>query len=379
MSLNVSIRHNYGLSLVELLVSMLVGVIILSGVTRVMMDSKDTFLMEQEVAYIQENIRFAQDELGYAIRSAGFFGCAAGVGDLTNTLRTSSTAWQFSADGIKGYEYGSVLIPSEYASGMLAGTDTVIVNYAETDDSLYVTSHQPSSAVVHVSDTPSTETGDILAMASPNCSNMAIFQQTGSTGGGSGIEQFGHSQSGGSVSPGNCSKALSNADGSGYDCTSPPSPSVTGVIFPPGSKVMKFKSSAYFIKNSPTTGVPSLYRQTLVRSGGTATTQAQELVSGVEDMEIIYGVDTTATTPDGIVDQYYSASSITLSEATAVSGWIGWDRVVSVRLTLIMRSNHEVHPSNTSVDLGDGYTFNDKYIRQKLTISSRIRNRGLEG
>lgn len=142
---------------------------------------------------------------------------------------------------------------------------------------------------------------------------------------------------------------------------------------------MKFKSSAYFIKNSPTTGVPSLYRQVLVRNGGDATTQAQELVSGVEDMEIIYGVDTTATTPDGIVDQYYSASSILLSEATAVSGWIGWDRVVSVRLTLIMRSNHEVHPSNTSVDLGDGYTFNDKYIRQKLTISSRIRNRGLEG
>lgn len=232
MSLNVSIRHNYGLSLVELLVSMLVGVIILSGVTRVMMDSKDTFLMEQEVAYIQENIRFAQDELGYAIRSAGFFGCAAGVGDLTNTLRTSSTAWQFSADGIKGYEYGSALIPSEYASSMLAGTDTVIVNYAETDDSLYVTSHQPNSAVVHVSGTPSTETGDILAMASPNCSNMAIFQQTGSTGGGSGIEQFGHSQSGGSVSPVNCTKALSNADGSGYDCTSPPSPSVSGVIFP---------------------------------------------------------------------------------------------------------------------------------------------------
>lgn len=165
MSLNVSIRHNYGLSLVELLVSMLVGVIILSGVTRVMMDSKDTFLMEQEVAYIQENIRFAQDELGYAIRSAGFFGCAAGVGDLTNTLRATATDWQLSSDGIKGYEHGNLLIPTEYASSMLAGTDTVIINYAEADDSLYVTSHQPNSAVVRVSGTPKTETGDILALS----------------------------------------------------------------------------------------------------------------------------------------------------------------------------------------------------------------------
>ncbi len=50
---------------------------------------------------------------------------------------------------------------------------------------------------------------------------------------------------------------------------------------------------------------------------------------------------------------------------------------MSARVTLIMRSTRELFNENTAVDLGEGYTFNDRFMRQKVTTTIRIRNRGL--
>ncbi len=364
-----------GLSLVELLVSMAVGLIIMSGVITVMVDSKESLVTEEQISYIQDNARFALEQLSYDIRMAGYFGCST-QGELTNSVNnsTNDANWMYSSTGIKGFEYselGDSDFPAELSGDISANTDVVVINRGEPNDSLSITSHVPAAATIHLSEPSTLEVGQILVIASPNCSNMAIFQMTGPTNTTSPSEA--NHNTGGSVQPGNCRKALT----SGYDCSNPPIASFYGTPYPPGSTLMEFSSNAYFIRASETTGLPSLYRQTLiVDSGSNADTEAQELASGVEDLQIIYGLDTDATA-DGKIDRYYSADNIPYDLADPATGYIAWDRVIAVRITLIMRSAREVFASDTAVDLNEGFVYNDRYMRQKVSTTLRIRNRGL--
>lgn len=361
--------HESGLSLVELLVAMGVGLFIMSGVLVVTANSQQQFFQQEEVAYIQENARFAIDQISYDLRMAGYMGCSV-KGELTNTLDSSSTDWYLSSTGIRGFEIGDAGFPSEISGTVAAGTDVVIINRAASDDSVQVSEHKPASATIDLTGpTTGMSEGDILMLLSPNCQNMAIFQMSGPNS--SNPDHLNHGT--GNGSPGNCHKALSG----GYDCENPPANSVHGLKYPAGSSVTKFVSHAYFVRESASTGLPSLYRQTLVNNSGSVTTEAEEIASGIEDMEIVYGVDTDAVDPDGVVDRYYSADDITAEVATAGNSWVAWDRVLSARVTFIMRSSRELFSSPTAVDLGEGFTYNDKYLRQKISTTIRIRNRGL--
>lgn len=364
-------RSHAGYTLVELLISMAIGLFLVSGVIRVMLDTKETYLLSEEIAYIQESARFALDELSYDIRMAGYMGCNQG-GALTNTINDNS--WPFLARGIIGFEQGDVGVPAQFAADVAVGTDVLIVNRGDPNDRVTVESHTPPAATIHLTDTIDFKTGDVLVIASANCDNMAIFQRTGPNS--SNTKQIVHN-TGGSVSPGNCHKALSlpaSESFGAYDCSSPPDPSDQGYEYPPGSTIMRFSSNAYFIKPSPATGLKSLFKQSLINSGGSATTVAREVTTGIEDLEVIYGVDNDAT-PDGVVDRYFSASGITDTEGNSGNSYVGWDRVISLRITMVLRSVRFAFPENTLVSLGDGDVYNDRYMRQKVSSTIRIRNR----
>ncbi len=146
---------------------------------------------------------------------------------------------------------------------------------------------------------------------------------------------------------------------------------------------MRYKSSAYFVSNSTITGLPTLYRATRV-SGGSL--DSQELISGVEDFQVTFGMDTDSIA-DGAVNRYFSANEVVSDVASAGSGWVGWDRVLVVRTTIVMRSTREVMGTRSVVDLGGGFTSatydsgptsdpGTRYIFQKVNITSRLRNRG---
>lgn len=367
-----------GLSIIELLVSMLIGLFILSGVVAVMGKSKNHYIGQEELAFIQENARFAIEELSYDIRMAGYFGCNAEA-MTSNSIDVSAgdEGWHYASDGILGYEASDADLPNNIASeGVTAGTDVLVINRAQTNDNLKVNKHNPSSAQVDLDESIEYSPGKVLAIASPSCSNIGIFQMSGPSS--SNPSNVVHN-TGNSIVPGNCDKAL----GGGYDCSpecaadsecGPP----TDYEFPKGSSLMEFVSHAYFVKDSDVTGLPTLYRSQLFNDSGTADIVWEEVVSGVEDFEVVYGVDTTDPA-DGVPDRYYSANEITVKEATAAEAWVGWDRVLSARVTLIMRSARPRSPVNTAVDLGDGYTFNDRFMRQKVSTTVRVRNRGLGG
>jgi type IV pilus assembly protein PilW len=121
--------------------------------------------------------------------------------------------------------------------------------------------------------------------------------------------------------------------------------------------VFKMLSNLYYIASNPG-GEPALYRQRL--SKGVPVTE--ELVEGVQDMQIRYGVDTDG---DKSVDSTQTATGVT-----------NWDQVQTVQISLLMRSENNV------LDRSQTYTFNgadttpaDRRIRKVFNATIAVRAR----
>lgn len=365
--------NSAGVTLVELLVAMFIGVFILSGAVSVMVGSKNNFVMEQEVAFIQENARFLAGELLYEIRMAGYFGCST-LTDLTNALNHDASDWMYASKGIQGYEVsdsGASALPAEFSDAR-ANTDVLIINRGESSESIRVSYHDVVKSRMKLSQIHGFSVGDVLIVEDASCSHTSIFQMTGPGGRSRWVEHASVS----SLSD-NCSQALPNFDGAAYDCSGDvPNPLLKGYRFRPGSAVMAFKSSAFFVKNSDITGVSTLYKSGLERGRSVS----RELVSGVEDFQVIYGVD-FGPAADGKIDGYYNAEELKGFETE--SKWFDWRRVLNVRVTVVLKSNSRVYPAAHDVDLGGGfnadnyeYLSNTRYLYQKIVVTGNVRNGG---
>jgi type IV pilus assembly protein PilW len=100
-------------------------------------------------------------------------------------------------------------------------------------------------------------------------------------------------------------------------------------------------------------------------STATMTTQAQELVQGVENMQITYGIDPAG---DGVIDRYMTGTSANIGN---------WNQVVAVRISLRMRSLSPVYNVDTPYGVfGDttGTDGSDRFMRQTVSTTIKIRN-----
>jgi len=61
-----------GLSLVELMISVTLGLVILAGVATVFLTSRQSYRVQESTTIMQDNARFAMETIGRALRDAGF-------------------------------------------------------------------------------------------------------------------------------------------------------------------------------------------------------------------------------------------------------------------------------------------------------------------
>ncbi|MBK8289090.1 MAG: prepilin-type N-terminal cleavage/methylation domain-containing protein [Cellvibrionales bacterium] len=66
-----------GLSLVELMVAIALGLFLSWGAIQAFLSGKQTYSTQQALSRIQENARLVQEFLGFDIRSAGTYGCVS--------------------------------------------------------------------------------------------------------------------------------------------------------------------------------------------------------------------------------------------------------------------------------------------------------------
>lgn len=346
-----------GFGLVELMVALTIGLFITGGMLALFIGSKQTYKGTDALGRIQENARFAFHVLSRDIRMAGYRGCAGGGATFASTLNLpagelNSFAWNFSRAPLEGFESTGAGTWSTVTSGtpavevavddidadVVSGTDALMLRSADSPG-IRVTGQpaatcDPSnaantSAALMVTDNTVLANDQVVMVT--NCANATVFQITNFN---TATNVVVHNTGGTSV-PGNSTQNL----GTCYI----------------GGEIVTLSSKAYYVRLNPA-GVPTLYRRV-----GTGT--AEEVVQGVENMQIEYGLDAT---DDSQADSYVTADAVT-----------DWNDVVSVRISLLMRS---VEPNTASAPQpyrfdGATVTPTDRFLRQVVTTTVAVRNK----
>ncbi|WP_022947032.1 PilW family protein [Methylohalobius crimeensis] len=330
-----------GISLVEIMVSLVSGLILTAGVIQIYVANKQTYRVNDASARIQENVRFAMELLARDLRMAGYDGCAGSARILVNTLNDTSSFLYNYGNAIYGFEAtsDSAWTPTVDASitSPLGGRD--IVTIRGTFESGVPITGQPSNsndcnnsssytADLKIADTSGLDDGDIVIAG--DCSKASIFQITNININDNVVHNTG------AGTPGNATKNL-------------------GACYAGKGSLTKITTRTFYIRNNAA-GVPALYRK-----DGSA--DAEELVAGIEDMQILYGVDSNG---DESANQFLRANDVT-----------DWNRVTSARISLLLRSSED----NITTD-SQSYKYNDstttpadRRLRRVFTTTISLRNR----
>lgn len=331
-----------GFSLVEIMIALVLGLLLTGGIIQIYISSQQSYRLNEGQSRLQESARFALEFLTRDIRMSGYMGCVSRSVSITNTLNTPTAyLYNFSVP-VQGFEWNeatNVWLPAVDGSitSHVNGSDIITVRKADEQGST-VTDHPggspPGSADIKFSGTPLIEKCDIVVVS--DCEAAAIFLVTNFTAANNNtVHNTGANPSCSPSGPQNATKEL----GKSYV----------------GGQLISIKNISFYIGNNPN-GQPALFRK--VNSN-----IAEELVEGVEQMEILYGIDTSL---DGVANQYVTANIVG-----------SWNTVVSVRINLLMRSIE----ANLITQQPD-FTFNDvnvpvadRRLRRIFTTTISIRNR----
>lgn len=331
-------RHNAtirGFSLVEMMVAMTIGLILLGGALSVLYSSKVTYNENERVGRMQESGRAAVEVMLRDMRAGGFKGCNQNT-VFTNALGSTTLLWDFSA-ATQGFESTgtntwSPTVDTAIVVSPRSGSDVLAVRTSRIDAPTFIVNASMATATadftVDRAGTDSMPNGSSVMIS--DCSAATVFWAT-------------------------------SFSASGSTATIAHAGSNLGIPFPVGARVVPVDTVIYYIRDSATlrNGVrnPSLWR----RVGLAAP---QELVEGIESMQILYGVDTSG---DRLVDDYVKASAVA-----------NWNTVISLTIALLIRS---VEPNSITPDaraypmldttLGP---FNDRYERTLYTTTVTLRN-----
>lgn len=349
-------RSQQGVTLTELLVAIAIALILMAAVYSVYFSSKTAYTVNDSLARVQENMRFATDLMERDIRMAGYSGCKGT--SVTNALNPFA-GWttDFTAP-IKGFEAGVSTFTDFPAVGTakgdrVAGTDAIGI-LRSSSTGFKIESHNPSSAVIKIDTTNhGIYPNDILMVS--DCRHASIIQVTNSNQANATIT---HNTGTGSI--GNCWKKIGPVT-----ATPPPCGANQGTNYQYGSDAFVFRYIAhgYYIGVSQSGITKSLYMIDMKQG----ITSAQELVEGVVNMQLLYGEDTDA---DGLANHYVTADLANFTN------------VVSVRLGLLVESIDEPRTSNS---LNNTYSLADttitvtadKKLRYSFNNTIKIRNRGM--
>ena len=343
MNMPISIKQQQGLSLIELMVALVISVFLLGGVVQVYTANKSTYRFSEAMSRIQENARYSLDTMARDLRMAGFWGCA--TFDPNNPSNIQNNLDDTSADydpAIHDFVNQPPVSGSE--NDGLNGSDSIRVRGSMPGQANVLSPYNsPTSAQIFINQADFVEPGDIVLLT--NCKGADIFQVTNTTNGGGAAKQSVIHNSG-VGSPGNSSGG-GGCPGANPNCLSQ--------TYGGDSSLLKLQSVRYYIA-AGASGEPALWRN--------VNGEDQELVDGVEELQILYGINTNnATTAP---NQYVTSDNVA-----------NWNQVVAVRIMLLLRS-----PDNVNLDAPQTYRFNnanlvapDNRLRQVISTTVALRNK----
>lgn len=339
-----------GLSLVELLVAIALGLFLSWGAVQAFLSGKLVYSTQEALSRMQENARLVQEFFAFDLRNAGNYGCVTGEyvssGPGSNFLPNKTKEEYnfgnsvFAVNNVSGAASGDMNLLTALDPAPKAGTDILVVHTA-TDLGLHVAALPLPTAAQVKTYNLGLKVTDVLSIS--DCTKNIIFIPT-------------------SVSNSGTITTINYAF---------PYPPVVG------SSIRKLDTSIYYVGVNPDLtvnpgGHASLYRRMLDDA------KSQELLQGVEDMQLELGLDDSGN--DGEVDKYVTADKVTAAqwEAWAAGGKFGAgsQNVVAVRYSLLLASDQQLlEEKQTYTYNGAAVTAADKRMYQIVSGTTGLRSR----
>lgn len=303
-----------GFSLVELMIALLLGLLLMSGIIAVYLEGKNNFVQDEAISRVQENGRFALRLLTREIAMGGFYGGATEPTAITAPAVADCQTW-------------------------LLDPDQVIETYNNADGDETTAFNSCFTAAITGVDT------DILTVR--RASDQPVILH-------------GNFQNG--LTALTATQYYLHTDNSGLGLSeikvgSDLSPSISTLLAPGSTAdVWGYVGRIYYIGTE--NDIPSLCTRTA------QDTDQACLVSGVESLQLELGVDTSG---DGIPDEFVSGA------VKSGAGGVDVATVVSMRIHLLVRSLAPVRnfaAQSRTWALGDQtLTTDDQYYRRVFTAT----------
>ncbi|WP_187276599.1 PilW family protein [Parahaliea maris] len=307
-----------GLSIIELMVALVIGVIITFGATTLFLQSKRSYLQDEEVARVQENGRYVLRLLNRELSMSGFYGRVL-RGDLVTSAPSGTDCFNYLVDTDLPFEHHN----NVSANGVGAPNDPNM-----PAGCLVAGEHEAGTDMLVVrrsTDRPNYEKGTTLEALDPNAVYLRIVDDnvaiTLERGGG--------------------------ATGSTID-------------------IWEYSPNILFIRDHAITsgdGIPALCRRR-ISTGGNDVSAVECLAEGVENLQVEFGVDLDG---DLQVDQYLDApTSVQMGAAMAAKVYI------------LVRSGNEIpgYTDDKVYTLGQTVVpaHNDGFYRKVMQTTVLLRN-----
>lgn len=364
-----------GLTLIELMVALAVSAILIIGVITVFVNSKRTYLVNEQVAALQENMRFATHFLTQDVRGAGYAGCnPANIKNLLNPAGSGYTNTLFNFDAaVSGWEAtgtgpganvtlstipagwkdpSGAGLPTSLAGKVKNGSDVLVIKTTKAIEGINPAGNTPpNAATIALNGNSGIKQGTIIIISDCTLDGKTDVFQTIS----------------------NNSSALSRGAGGGFNPGNvDPSSTNLSHQYTTDAQILTTHTRAYYV-GTGASGRSALFRMDY--DTGTTTPKAQELVEGVDSMQVLYGEDLTAddfrtpsqyVTADKIIDPGAISSvqiSLLLSTPQSIAGKKDSKTYDMLGATTATRVN--VTPPT------------DNRIRKAITFTVLMRNRAM--
>ncbi len=304
-----------GFSLVELMLALALGLVVVTGIVQLFVGNSQTYAVLTGQARLQENGRFALDFISRAARSAGYFGCAPERNNLVKGLRGNWALMpEFNVTQIvQGYDGSdgswdppvttlptptSAYVPANgiVTADIAPGTDVLVLRAMQQPGQRLTQVLQPTGdpVVTAPGGDPGFGVDDIVMVA--NCEQGAVFRVTGIQPVSANEVRLLHATTGGGG-------IYENADMIDSPTGSIPfTLSFLGRSYGEDAVVGRVETTIFFIAEGA--GLDNQGNPPLALWQKVGSAAPVELVQGVEDLEVLYGVDTTLNDDVSNANQY---------------------------------------------------------------------------
>jgi len=318
-------RAQRGLTLIEAMVSITLGLIVVGAVLYIYMGARGAYRVSKSTSRTQEAGRFGLDAIMHDVREVGFIGCGSRMSLATfgpmpiNQTAVPPMTLNSAAQAIGGYSASSYAPgssnpwpqPGGIVPGWLSGGgDVLVLRVATASPVMMVADSNPATPAIYVADNCAGVRTDDYVLAS-NCTSATLLRVSNSPASGAPA-----CTGTGVPVAGGVEIDFAANDGGGNTINNLPIPAPS-FAYSSMASAQRFDEYTYYVGQMPFRQWPALYRYSL------RARASEEIIDHVQSMSVYYGIDPGGGAPV----QYQSAAQVQAAG--------NWAAVTSVRVQLL--------------------------------------------